>query len=190
MARAVPDLADEHQTDMASAAYAMLGAAGYPVSIDPELLSHQAQLSSRAAAIAAQLADADGLDTVTALISPVADPGHGTLAEAAHLLRAAGHWLRTASACTYRDDLANKVNQAVDAVGRAQSAVDGVVASFEWVPPQMRGRASSTGPSPVPVSPQATAALARSPGTTDRPTLDKPSPTPPPPTVAQPAPRR
>lgn len=184
------DLDEEETVAAASAAFVMLKTARYQVSIEPELLSLHDQFSDTTAAVTAQIADADNLDTITGLISPVADPGHGTLAGVTHQLRAVEQWMRTASACTYRDDLARKVSEAVTAVERARSAVGIAVDSLEWVPTPMRGRTDSPLPPQSSAGPRAAAALTRSSPLAGSPAPDAPTADAPSPPAVRPAPRR
>jgi hypothetical protein len=155
------DIAPTDAREIAGAAYGMLRAARYQVTIAPELRPAPAA-AREIKAMAGEIADAESLDTVTALLAPLAAPETGTLAEISWLIGHAARWTAVESACTYREGLARMVFGAAQAVEVAQGELDRVVAALSWVPEQMRGRSAPRARPESESHPRVTAARARS----------------------------
>ncbi|MFC4035151.1 hypothetical protein ACFO3J_27305 [Streptomyces polygonati] len=156
------DLAPADAREIAGSAYDMLRAARYEVTIAPELRPAPAAVAREIKAMAGEIADAENLDTVIALLAPLAAPETGVLAEISWLIGHAARWTAVESACTYREGLARMVFGAAQAVEVAQGELNRVVAALSWVPEQMRGRNAPPVRAEADTHPRVTAARARS----------------------------
>lgn len=155
------DLEPAEQQEVATAAYDMLTAARYEVTIAPELRSRPAASAREIKAMAEEITDADNLGTVTTLLSTVSDVEDGTLIEVARLMSAAARWTATRPVCTYRDGLAFKLSQARRAVESVQEYLEDAVEAMEFVPEHMRGLRTAKADSKASGEPRVAAARAR-----------------------------
>lgn len=156
------DLEPAEESEIASAAYDILSAARYEVTIAPGLRSQPTAMAREFQRIAAEIIDADDLDTVTTLLSSVTDPEHGALAGIARLVEDVRHWTTTDSACTSPDELVLQLDQVIQSVETAQVGLETAVRALESVPPELRGRRSSVDTQAASADLRQTAARSRS----------------------------
>lgn len=175
--RAPYDLDPAEEREIASAAYDMLTAARYAVTIAPELRSRPAASAREVKAMADEITNADNLGTVTTLLSTMSDVNDGTLIEVARMISDAAHWTATKPACTYRDGLAFKLSQARRAMESAQEYLEDALGAMAFVTEQMRGLRTAKTVSKASAEPRVSAASARS-AKTSGPSASAPPPSP------------